>query len=150
MMTQCHIYYSDSIKWFTSFTFNDFLTGILEYGGFNVWRVSLYRAPWRMRRGLRCDTQQDVLRLNVCVNDLAVSVKILQTFKHLRQIQFFWSCADFCGLVGLHYILHTNQKFLTWVMTCLTQLRERPGLPKHTCQQRKSGPSSSNTRQIST
>ncbi len=34
-------------------------------------------------------------------------------------------------------------------MTCLTQLRERPGLPKHICQQRKSGPSSSNTRQIS-
>lgn len=48
-----------------------------------------------MRRGLRRDTQQDVLRLDVCVNDLTVTVKIRQTFKHLRQIQVFRSCADF-------------------------------------------------------
>lgn len=41
-----------------------------------------------MRWGLRCETQQYVLRLDVCVYDLTVAVKILQTFKYLWQIQF--------------------------------------------------------------
>lgn len=41
-----------------------------------------------MRWGLRCETQQYVLRLDVCMYDLTVAVKILQTFKHLQQIQF--------------------------------------------------------------
>lgn len=53
-------------------------------------------------------------------------------------------------IYGLYIELNSTHKCLTWVMTCLTQVRERPGLPKHTCQQRKSGPSSSNTKQIST